>query len=110
MKSMFLFALLFLTPVMATGASSERPTGSVAQAQGNQLRVCFNKDAAPAVGTLLEVRRGFVPYKGTGAMAYSTVGHARVVAAEETACVTAEVVSGRAKRFDRVRIGEPCLP
>ena len=63
--------------------------------------MCFKHTPAPDVGTSLAIQRGFVPYKSSGATLYKTIGHARVTVTEDS-CVTAELVDGAAKRYDRV--------
>ncbi|HEV8693503.1 MAG TPA: hypothetical protein VGQ93_04840 [Lysobacter sp.] len=91
-----------LLPVAAAAATRDRiPVGSVHQISDHQLQVCFKHTPRPDVGTSLAIQRGFVPYKSSGATLYQTIGHARTTAAEAS-CVTAELVDGVAKRYDRV--------
>lgn len=95
-------AISLLLPIAAAAAPRERaPVGSVHQIADHQLQVCFKHTPAPDVGTSLAIQRGFVPYKSSGATLYKTIGHARVTATEDS-CVTAELVDGAAKRYDRV--------
>lgn len=95
-------AIILLLPVAAAATPRDRaPVGSVHQISDHQLQVCFKHTSRPDVGTSLAIQRGFISYKSSGATLYRTIGHARVTAAEDS-CVTAELVDGAAKRYDRV--------
>lgn len=95
-------AISLLLPITAAAAPRERaPVGSVHQISDHQLQVCFKHAPRPEIGTSLTIQRGFVPYKSSGATLYKVIGHARVTAAEDS-CVTAELMDGTAKRYDRV--------
>ena len=87
---------------LATVAAPPVPAtvGSVHQVAEDQLQVASSNAAAPTVGTALAIQAGHVPYKGSGATTYRTIGHARVIAAEAS-CVTAELADGHARRHDR---------
>lgn len=103
-------SLSLLVSFAATAAGRERPlVGSVHQIDGHRLLVCFKKATPPDVGTALDIQRGFVPYKSSGATLYRTVGHARVTAAAQPSCVNAELLDGDANRWDRVQPGKPTV-
>lgn len=97
-----LLAISLLLPIAAAAAPRERdPVGSVHQVGDHQLQVCFEHTPLPDVGTSLAIQRGFMPIKSIGAPLFKTIGHARVTATD-TSCVTAELLDGVAKRYDRV--------
>ncbi|MUV13384.1 hypothetical protein [Noviluteimonas gilva] len=95
-------AISLLLPIAAAAAPRERaPVGSVHQVGDHQLQVCFKHTPRPDVGMSLAIQRGSIPFKSSGATLFKTIGHARVTATEAS-CVTAELVDGVAKRYDRV--------
>lgn len=94
-------AVGLLLPITAAASQRERTeVGSVHRIDAQQLRVCFKHSLRPDVGDSLAIQRGLIPYKGSGATMYRTIGHAHVTAAEDS-CVTATLVDGAAKRHDR---------
>lgn len=111
MKHVYSLAMLlsFLTatlPLPTTAAPSDRTRdGVVAKITGNVLEVCFRRAAPPAVGDTVTIVREWIPFsKGTPATPrYSTVGHARVTGLAQAPCVTADVLDGTPKRYDRAR-------
>lgn len=113
MKSLMMKSLVTLSvalfAILASFAASASPRdraliGSVSRIDGDQLLVCFRKTSPPEVGVSLDIRRGSIPYKSSGATVYRTIGHARVTAvADDKQCVNAELKDGRPYRFDRAQ-------
>ena len=94
-------AVGLLLPITAAASQRERiEVGSVHRIDSKQLQVCFKHTPRPGVGASLAIQRGYIPYKGSGATMYRTIGHARVAVVEDS-CVTAALVDGAAKRYDR---------
>ena len=94
-------AISLLLPIAVAAAPHERAqVGSVHQIGDQKLQVCFEHTPLPDVGASLAIQRGSTPIKGGGAPLFKTIGHARVIATEDS-CVTAELVDGVARRYDR---------
>ena len=101
-------ALTFLAAVSpAFGHDADpRNDGWITHVDGNRLEIC-NWAAAPAAGQSMQIlRTSFItPNKGPVREKFSPGGTAKVTAATgEEGCITAELISGSAKRSDHARV------
>lgn len=81
-------------------------TGSVSDANGTDLRLCFGSKTTPLSGQEVEIVRREVVGSLHPPFTYveRKVGNARVMAAPaDSACVAAELLNGKAGRLDAVR-------
>jgi len=93
-------------PLPTSAAPSDRTRdGVIAKINGSVLEVCFRRTSPPAIGDTITIVREWIPFsKGTPATPrYSTVGHARVTGLAQAPCVTADMLDGTPKRYDRAR-------
>jgi hypothetical protein len=79
--------------------------GWVAHVDDHRLEICYRSAPPPAVGQTLQIlRTSFItPNKGPVREQYAPGGSARVTTAASDGCVTAELLSGTARRADHAR-------
>ena len=83
-----------------------RNDGWISHVDGNRLEIC-NWSSAPAAGQSMQIlRTSFItPNKGPVRQQFSPGGTAKVTAASaEEGCITAELITGSAKRSDHARV------
>ena len=84
-----------------------RSDGWIAHVDGSRLEICNWSSAAPAAGQSMQIlRMSFItPNKGPVRQQFSPGGTAKVTAASaEEGCITAELITGSAKRSDHARV------
>ena len=104
----FAMAVLVLIAAMSPASGHDvdlRNDGWITHVDGNRLEIC-NWASAPAAGRSIQVlRTSFItPNKGPVRERLSLGGTAKVTAASVgEGCITAELISGSAKRSDHAR-------